>query len=64
MIKIRAFFKSLYISAVIMLCLFIGIDGTAKVYETARLIGFGEYKKAVEIDGNILRILDFEIEIF
>ena len=64
MIKIKAFFKSLYISAVIILCLFIGIYGTAKVYESARLIGFGEYKKAVEIDGNVLRILDFEIEIF
>ena len=64
MIKIRAFIKSLYISAVKMLCLFIGIYGTAKVYETARLIGFGEYKKDVKIDGKILRILDFEIEIF
>lgn len=29
-----------------------------------RLIGFGEYKKAVQLDGNVLRILDFEIEIF
>lgn len=29
-----------------------------------RLIGFGEYKKAVQLDGNVLRILDFEIELF
>ena len=49
----KAFFKSFYISAVILLCLFIGFCGTARVYENARLIGFGEYKKAVEIDGNI-----------
>lgn len=60
----KAFFKSFYISAVILLCLFIGFCGTAEAYENMRLIGFGEYKKAVEIDGNVLRILDFEIEIF
>ena len=62
--KMKAFFKSFYISAVILLCLFIGFCGTARVYENARLIGFGEYKKAVEFDGDTLRILDFEIEIF
>lgn len=60
----KTFFKSFYISAVILLCFFIGIYGTAKVYENARLIGFGEYKKAVEFDGGTLRILDFEIELF
>lgn len=58
------FFKSFYISFVLALCLFIGIYGTAKAYENMRLIGFGEYKKAVEIKGNVLRILDFEIELF
>ena len=62
--KIKLFFKSFYISAVISLCLFIGIYGTAKAYENMRLIGFGEYKKAVRLDGNVLRILDFEIELF
>ncbi|MEE1238361.1 MAG: hypothetical protein UHO61_00355 [Acutalibacteraceae bacterium] len=64
MIKIKVFFKSFYISFVLALCLFIGIYGTAKAYENMRLIGFGEYKKAVEIKGNVLRILDFEIELF
>lgn len=64
MIKIKAFFRSFGVSFVCFICLFIGIYGTAKVYEEARLIGFGEYKKAVEIKGNILRILDFEIELF
>ncbi len=60
----KTFFKSFYISAVTLLCFFISIYGTAKVYENARLIGFGEYKKAVEFDGGTLRILDFEIELF
>lgn len=62
--KMKTFLKSFYISFVAALCLFIGVYGAARVYETARLIGFGEYKKAVEIEGNVLRILDFEIEIF
>ena len=62
--KMKAFIKSFYLSAVIALRLFIGIYGTAKAYENMRLIGFGEYKKAVQLDGNVLRILDFEIEIF
>ena len=61
--KMKAFFKSFYISAVIALCLFIGIYGTAKAYENMRLIGFGEYKKAVQLDGSVLRILDFELDI-
>lgn len=47
-----------------MFCICFGIAGTAKAYEKTRLVGFGEYRKAVELDGNILRILDFEIELF
>ena len=64
MIKIKVFFKSFYISFVLALCLFIGIYGTAKAYENMRLMGFGEYKKAVQLDGSVLRILDFELELF
>ena len=59
----KAFIKSFYLSAVITFCLFIGIYGTAKAYENMRLIGFGEYKKAVQLDGSVLRILDFELDI-
>ena len=46
------------------LCLFIGIYGISKAYENTKIIGFGEYKKAVDYDNGTLRILDFEIEIF
>lgn len=48
----------------ILFCISFGIAGTAKAYEKIRLVGFGEYRKAVELDGNTLKILDFEIEIF
>ena len=46
----------------ILFCIVFGIVGTAKAYENTRLVGFGEYRKAVELEGNILKILDFEIE--
>ena len=45
-------------------CQYLSAYKKTKVYENARLIGFGEYKKAVEFDGGTLRILDFEIEFF
>ncbi len=58
------FFKAFYLSAVILFCLGLGAAGIGKAYENTRRIGFGEYKKAVELDGTVLRILDFEIELF
>ena len=65
MIKIkkqtRLFFKSFYISATLCLCLFIAVFGSFKAYENIRLIGFGEYKKAVEITPEKIRFFDFEL---
>ena len=43
------------------LCLFMGAYGIARAYENTRRIGFGEYKKAVDVDDGGIRILDFEI---
>ena len=61
--NVKIFFKSFYLSFTVVLCLFMAVCGAAKIYETARLIGFGEYKKAVEIDNGHIRILDFEFDI-
>ena len=47
----------------LVICLIIAVIGAAKVYESARLIGFGEYKKAIEISNGHIRILDFEFDI-
>ena len=43
------------------LCFFLGAYGIARAYENTRRIGFGEYKKAVDVDDGGIRILDFEI---
>ena len=63
MIKIkRVFIRSFSISFVVAVCFFSGLFGIAKAYENTRRIGFGENKKAVAIEEDGLRILDFTIK--
>lgn len=57
----RLFLRSLILSSVVALCLFMGAYGIARAYENTRRIGFGEYKKAVDVEDGGIRILDFEI---
>ncbi len=59
----RSFFRAASLSAVILLCIGFGVYGMIRAYENTRRIGFGEYKKAVEITDNSVRIFDFEWEI-
>ena len=61
--KTRLFFKSFYLSSLILFCLTIGLTGIGKAYENTRQIGFGEYKRAIELTDDGIRILDFEIKI-
>ena len=58
----KLFFKSFYLSLVIATCIFVFCFGISKTYENIQLIGFGEYKEAVEITSTSIRILDFEYE--
>lgn len=44
----------------ILLCIFFGIYGVCRAYEKIRKTGFGEYRKAVEIEEDGIKILDFE----
>lgn len=60
--KIRLFGRSFYISLVVILCIVFGAYGTARAYSGIRLIGFGEYRKAIEAENGVLKILDFELE--
>lgn len=39
-----------------------GTLGICKAYESIRFIGFGEYKNAIEISKEKIKILDFEIK--
>lgn len=57
----KLYFKSLYISLVLIFCLLFGFIGMAKAYENIRLVGFGEYRSAIEIEDGKLKIFDMEI---
>lgn len=46
--KIILFLRTVYISSVIIFCLLLGIFGVCKAYEGIRLVGFGEYRNAIE----------------
>ncbi len=55
----KLFLRSFYISSVIVFCLTLGILGITKAYEGIRLVGFGEYRNAVEIENGSIKIFDF-----
>ena len=47
--RIKIFLRTVYISSVIIFCLLLGFFGVCKAYEGIRLVGFGEYRNAIEI---------------
>ena len=56
------YFRTFYITLVIILCLSIGWIGISSAYENIVRTAFGEYKKAIEINRDTIRILDFVIK--
>ena len=60
--NLKTFFRTVYLSSTVIFCLFIGIYGISKAYENIRLIGFGEYRNAIEITEEEILIFDFRIK--
>lgn len=58
----KLFLKSWYLSSVILLCLVLGVFGIIKAYEGIRLVGYGEYRNAIEIDNGEIKIFDFNLK--
>ena len=58
----KLFFRSFYISGIVAFCLLLGIFGITKAYEGIRLIGFGEYRSAIEIVEGGIKIFDFTLK--
>lgn len=54
------FLKSFLFSMVLAFCVIFSVFSVAKIYTSCRKIGFDEDKKAVEINKNGFRILDFK----
>lgn len=59
----KTFFRTFYISFIIIMCLTFGWLGVSTAYENTVQVAFGEYRQAIEITRGKIRILDFEIEI-
>ncbi len=60
--NIKTYFRTFYISLVIIMCLCFGWIGISAAYENTVQTAFGEYRQAIEITDGKLRILDFVIE--
>lgn len=59
----RTFFRTLYISLTVTFCLIFGMLFAAKAYENTNMIGFGENKKAIEINDGFIFIFDFKVSL-
>lgn len=59
----KVFLRAFCISSVILSCLIFGFWGISKAYENIRLIGFGEYRTAIDYEDGKLKIFDFEVNV-
>lgn len=58
----KTYFRSFYITLVILLCISIAWIGITTAWENIVQVAFGRYDKAVEITDDTIRILDFTIK--
>ena len=59
----KTYFRTPYLTLVVIMCLMFGWVGVSAAYENTVQVAYGEYKSAIEITREKIRILDFEIEI-
>ena len=59
----RTFFRTVYITSVIVICIVIAFFGITKAYENIRLIGFGEYRNAIGFGDGKFYFFDFVINL-
>ncbi len=58
----KEFFRKMMISAVVTSCILWGFLGFCEVYSSIREIGYGEYRKAIEIEDGKIKIFDYIYE--
>ncbi len=58
----KTYFRTFYISLVVILCLCLGWIGISTAYENTVRIAYGEYRDAIQITEEGIRILDFVIK--
>lgn len=59
----KIFIRTVKYTSLILFCLITCFLGMAKSYENIRKIGFGEYRKAVEIEDGKILFFDFQINL-
>ena len=59
----KTFLRSFRITLIILVCTLTFVIGISMAYQNIRLIGFGEYRNAVEIENGRLKIFAFEIDL-
>ena len=61
--RTKIFFRSFIISFIVVFNMIFGFLGISKAYEQIRLIGFGEERKAIQIEDGKLYFFDFELNL-
>lgn len=59
--KIKIFLRTTIICTVVIMCIIFLLFSVCRIYENIRYIAYGEYKNAVEVTKDSIRILDFFI---
>ena len=60
--KKSLFLRTVCITAVVIFCFTLGFYSAAKAYENIRLVAFGEYRKAIQIEEDGIYIFDFLVK--
>lgn len=58
----KIFLRTVVVTSTIIFCLSFGIIGTIKAYEGTRLIGYGEYRPAIQFSKDGFKFFDFEVK--
>jgi hypothetical protein len=59
--SIKRFFRAFYLTSVIIFCILIGFFGISEAYKNIRLVAFGEYRDAIEINEDGIFIFDYKL---
>ena len=54
------FLRKMMLSFIISSCILFGFWSVCKAYESIREVGFGEYRKAIEIKDGEIKFFDFK----
>ena len=60
--SVKIYIRTVRYSSLVIICLMMAFFGMAKAYENIRLVAYGEYRNAIEIDKDGITFFDYEIK--